>query len=142
MPHVDHQAHGDDRGDEQGGGGEAKRHERQRVVGLPQQDGRDHAGRGNDHADARPDVAGRRRPGEQAGGEVGGERGQLGTGPRGGRLGRSRVVFILGQPALRQRHLEGANHLFAVDGGDGQAVTAPGACCYLVSRLSHHQRLP
>jgi hypothetical protein len=76
MPYVDHQAHGYDRGHEQGDGGDKERHEREPVVGVPQQDGRDHAGRGDDHADTRPDVAGRWRPGRgQAGGEVGGERG-------------------------------------------------------------------
>jgi len=77
MPHVDHQAHGDDRGDEQGGGGEAKRHERQRVVGLPQQDGRNHTGSSDDHNDGNPDIPGRRRPGRRidpADGEVRGER--------------------------------------------------------------------
>ena len=36
MPYIEHQAHSDDRGHEQGEGGEDKRHERQPVVRLPQ----------------------------------------------------------------------------------------------------------
>ena len=40
-----------------------------------QHDGREHARRGDDHADAYPDVPGRRRLGGKAVREVGGERG-------------------------------------------------------------------
>jgi hypothetical protein len=36
-------------------------------------------------------------------------------------------MFILGQPALRQCGLEGADHLFAVGGVDGQTAAVPGA---------------
>jgi hypothetical protein len=78
MPCVDHRAHSYGRGQEHGGSGGKCRQKRQHVVGLPQQEGREHAGRGNAHAGARPRVAGRRQPGGQVGGEVGGERGQFG----------------------------------------------------------------
>jgi len=127
MPNVDYQAGSYDRDHDQGGEGEKCQRERRVVVGLPHHEGREHADRGKAHAEAQPDVAGGWRPGGDAGGEVSGERGQLGGGPRGGRLGRPRVVFILGQPALRQRGLEGAGRLLARDGHD-QLVTGSRAC--------------
>jgi hypothetical protein len=75
MPNVDHQAHRYDRGHDQGGDGAKSGHERQVVVGLRQHDGGEHARRGDDHADAYPDVPGPRRQGGQAVREVSGERG-------------------------------------------------------------------
>src|SRR5690348_382020 len=66
-------------------------------------------------------------------------------GPRGGRLGRPRIVFILGQPALHQGGLEGANRLLAVLAAGvalGQMATVSGACCYLVPRLCDHGASP
>jgi hypothetical protein len=75
VSYIEDQAHGDDRGHEHGKGGDDKRHECQRVIRLPQQNGGDHDGRGNGQADAQPDVSGRRQRGQQASGEVGGERG-------------------------------------------------------------------
>ena len=85
MPDVHHQADSDGRGQEHGGGGEKCRRERQEVVGLPQQKGGEHTGRGKAHADTRPGVTGRWAPCGQIGGEVSGKRVQLGAGPRRGR---------------------------------------------------------
>jgi hypothetical protein len=75
MPYVDDQAHGYDRDHDQGGDGAKSGHERQHVVGVRHQDGREHAGRGDDHAQCYPDVPGRWRQGGNAGREVSGERG-------------------------------------------------------------------
>jgi hypothetical protein len=56
-----------------------------------------------------------RRPGcGQPGGEVGGERGQVGAGPRGERLARPQVELVFGQHARHERGLERTDHLFAV----------------------------
>ena len=47
-----------------------------------------------------------RRPGRgRAGRDVDGERGQVGVGPRGERLARSRVEFVFGQPTVHERVL-------------------------------------
>ena len=87
--------------------------------GAPQGGGRD------DQADARFDCRPgqrsavckgglARRPGCRAGRDVGDEGGQVGVGPRGERLARSRVKFVPGQPAVHERSLQRVDHVFAV----------------------------
>jgi len=118
MPCVDHQAHGYGRAHDDSGGGHKSRHDGEHVVGLPQQQCPKHASRNKDHEDARPDVLRRRRRGcGRPGGDVGDERGEIGMGLRGGRLVHPRVVFILSQPTLPERGLEGADHVHAIEVG-------------------------
>jgi len=76
----------------------------------------------------------------QPGGQVSGECGQLRVGPRCERLAHPQVEFMLGQPPLHERGLEGADHLLPV-GVRGPQVTAA-SCRYLVSRPCHHQHPP
>jgi hypothetical protein len=76
--HVDHHAQRYDRGHEQGDGRENEGQERRHVIWARQQDGRNHADRGDDHPDANPDILARRRPGRcvhPADGEIRDERG-------------------------------------------------------------------
>jgi hypothetical protein len=76
-------------------------------------------------------------------GEVGGEGGQLRVGPRRERLAHSLVEFVLGQHALHERGLEGADHLLAVGVRGAEFTTAPAFCgCYLISRPCHHGASP
>ena len=58
------------------------------------------------------------------GGQVGGERGQLGVGPRRQRLADPFVQFVRGQPTLHECGLEGADHLLAVGMGRAPAALA------------------
>jgi hypothetical protein len=134
MPYVDHQAQRYARDHEYGDGGADNRHERQLVFGLQQHDRGEHADRGHDQAAADPHVPAGRRAGRETGGEVGGERGQFGMRPRGGCLSHPRVVFILGQPALRQRRLQSADPLFAVGVGRAEIAAAPAlrSCCLTI----------
>jgi hypothetical protein len=50
----------------------------------------------------------------RSGWDVGGERGQVGVGPRRQRLAHPQVEFVLGQHALHERGLERADHVLAV----------------------------
>lgn len=131
-PHVDNHADRYDRGHEQGDGRDQECQDGQAGRLVPQQDGRNDARGGDAHADADPDICGRRGPGRsihQADGEVRGKRGQLSTGPRGRRLAHPFVVFVPGEPTLHQRGPERAGHLVCV-------------CCHLVSGLGHRRYLP
>ena len=124
MACIDHQAHGYGRDQEHGDGGE-KRYREARAAGLPVQEGREHKGRGDAHADARPAVARLRQRVGQASREVGGERGgdvgddlgQFPIRPRRINAIHPRAEFILGQPALHERGPEGPEHLLAVGVG-------------------------
>ena len=58
----------------------------------------------------------------QPGGEVSGERGQLGAGPRGERLARPQVQLLFGQPALRESGRERVDDLLAVGVGGPEAA--------------------
>ena len=76
-------------------------------------------------------------------GEVGGEGGQLRVGPRRERLAHPLVEFVLGQNALHERGLEGADHLLAVGVGRAEVTAARACCgCHLISRSCHHGASP
>jgi hypothetical protein len=76
-------------------------------------------------------------------GEVGGEGGQPRVGPRRERLAHPLVEFVLGQHALHERGLEGADHLLAVGVGRAEFTTALAFCGgYLISRSCHHGTSP
>jgi len=79
---------------------------------------------------------------DRYGWEVSGDRGQLRVGPRGERLAHSQVEFILGQHALHECGLEGADHLLAVAVRRPHSATTRRACGHLVSRTCHHRHLP
>jgi len=88
-------------------------------------------------------ASGRRRAGAgglaRGGRDVGGERGQVGVGPRGERPARPYVEFVPGQPAIHERGLQRLDHLLAV----GVARPDPiAARTWLVFRSYHHRRLP
>ena len=93
-------------------------------------------------------ASGRRRAGAggraspAAGGpgrDVGGERGQVGVGPRGERLARPGVEFVLGQLAVYERGLQRADHLLAVGLARPEPVTARRG---RVLRSCRHRHLP
>ena len=100
-----------------------------------------------------PDLAaalasGRRRAGAggrvgrgcgRGGRDVGGERGQVGVGPRGERLARSRVEFVLGQPTVHERVLQRVDYLLAVGVARPELVAArrgPGPAVLFVTGTS------
>ena len=62
----------------------------------------------------------------RVGRDVGGERGQVGIGPRAERLARPRVEFVPGQPALRERGLKGSDYLLAVSVARPSRPRSPG----------------
>jgi hypothetical protein len=68
------------------------------------------------------------RPGRLArragGGDVGGERGQFGVGPRGERLACPRVKLVFGQPTVREGGLERVDHVLAVGVGRSEMAAA------------------
>ena len=70
----------------------------------------------------------RRRPRRpdcgRAGRDVGGDRGQVGVGPRSERLARSGVEFVLGQLAVRERGFQRVDRLFAVGVGRPEPTAA------------------
>jgi hypothetical protein len=84
-----------------------------------------------------PGGLGRRRYG-QPGGQVNGEGGQLRVGPRRKRLAHPLVELVLGQHALNERGLEGADHLFAVGVRGAQVTAASRRWRDLISQPCHH----
>jgi hypothetical protein len=79
-----------------------------------------------------------RRPG--CGRDVGGERGQLGAGPRGQRPARPRAELVPGQPALHERVLQRLDDQLAVGVARPEPVTAR-RCRVLRSRHYRHPSL-
>ena len=73
-----------------------------------------------------PGGLGRLRYG-QPGGQVSGDGGQVRVGLRRECLAHPQVEFLLGQHALHERGLEGADHLLAVGVGGPQAIRCPAA---------------
>jgi hypothetical protein len=106
-----------------------------------------------DRADARLDVGAYLRPGPRLDGlerrlgpgrprgDVSGDRGELGVGPRGERLAQPPIQLVLVQPTLRERVLERLDRLLAVRVRCPQA--APNVSgCLLISRPCYHGALP
>ena len=79
---------------------------------------------------------GRRAHHGRAGRDVGGERGQVGAGPRGERPARPRVELVPGQPALHERVLQCLDHLLAI--GVARPDPATARRCR-VFRSCHHR---
>jgi len=78
-----------------------------------------------------------RRSGRRRGGrDVGGERGQLGAGPCGQRLARSRIKFVLGQPSMHECGLEGIDHLLAVGVACPEPLAAAGSCGSVIAGMT------
>ena len=69
-------------------------------------------------------------------GDVGGERGQVGAGPRGERPARPGVELVPGQPALHERVLQRLDHLLAV--GVARPDPATARRCRVL-RSCHHR---
>jgi hypothetical protein len=69
---------------------------------------------------------------------VGGERGQLGPGPRGERQARPHIKLVLVQAAVHERDLQRPNHLLAFGVTRPERLTA--RRCPLLR--SHHDQAP
>ena len=76
----------------------------------------------------------------QPGWEVSSDGGQFRVGPRRERLAHPQVEFVLGQHALHERDLEGADHLLAVSMG-GPELTAARSSWHVVLRFCYHRLL-
>jgi hypothetical protein len=78
----------------------------------------------------------------QSGGQVSGQGGQFGVGPRRQRLAHPQVELVHGQHSLHERGLEHADHLLAVGVRGAQVTAVSRPYCHFISRIYVHGTSP